>query len=62
MKRKPASAAERIAAHRARGRTVTVTLTDRAQIEQLDRLVSRFGGVKPAIVFALESSSKVGWR
>jgi len=62
VKNKPQTPAQRISAHRARGRTVTVTLTDRAQIEQLDRLVHRFGGVKPAIVFALESSSKIGGR
>lgn len=46
--------AERQAAHRARGRTFTVTLTDKAAIAVLDQLIAKHGGVTAAIVAALK--------
>jgi hypothetical protein len=52
----PKSGAARQAAHRARGRTLTVTLTDKAAIAALDRLIAKHGGVTAAIVAALRGN------
>lgn len=49
--------AQRQAAHRARGRTFTVTLTDKAAIAALDRLIAKHGGITSAIVAALKGSA-----
>lgn len=48
--------AERQAAHRSRGRTFTVTLTDKAAIAALDRLIAKHGGVTAAIVAMLKGA------
>lgn len=52
--RAPASAAERKAAHRARGRQVAVILTDQAAIAALDQLSRRYGSQRAAIEIALQ--------
>jgi hypothetical protein len=50
--------AQRQAAHRARGRTFTVTLLDKDAIAALDRLIAKHGGVTAAVVAALKVSDK----
>lgn len=50
------TSAQRQAAHRARGRTFTVTLTDKAAIAALDRMIAKHGGVTAAIVSILKGA------
>jgi len=45
--------AERVAKHRASGRSIGVTLTDPKAIAKLEKLATKLGGVKAAIEYAL---------
>jgi hypothetical protein len=49
--------AERQAAYAARGRQLSVVLTDPKAIAALDRLAKREGGVKAAVTFALHAAA-----
>lgn len=54
---KAQTGAQRQAAHVARGRQISVVLTDLKAIRTLERLAGKLGGVKAAVTHALHAAA-----